>query len=244
MQKKVFCFLCAIFLFYSKRALSAREQLVQIAVEIVELDVSKSYRFGIKWIDTISAQESSIPGIFSVGDFARLDKLSAELKLLMEKGAAELLANPKLVTKNGSLATFQAGGEIPYIVSAGYGTVHVEFKPYGVILEIKPVIEPEGIILLNLKAEISSPDETTAVSLSGNTVPGLISRKLVSQLSIKSGTTITIAGLNQTRKERFKSGIPLLSEIPLLGALFSHDKTVERKTSVVIFVTPTILEEK
>jgi len=222
---------------------------VQIAVEIVELDLNKSYQFGIKWTDFIRAEERSIPGIFTIGDFVRLNELFADLKLLMEKGAAEVLANPKLVTKNGTTANFRAGGEIPYIVSAGNDKVHVEFKPYGVVLEIKPVIEPDppdgeagGNIVLSLKAEVSSLDYTVAVSLSGNFVPGIVIRKLDSQLSIKSGTTITIAGLNQTRKETIKSGVPILSGIPLLGVFFSHNKTIERKTSIVIFVTPTILE--
>ena len=74
----------------------AEEKLVQIAVEIVEVDTNLSHQFGINWIDAIRAEESSIPGVFAVGDFTRLTRTYADLKLLMEKGAADLLANPKL----------------------------------------------------------------------------------------------------------------------------------------------------
>jgi len=230
--------------FISINTIFARERLVQIATEIVEINLTKSQEYGISWTDLLHTQEKSIPGIFGINDFARLDKLTADLKLLMDKGAAELLANPKLVTRSGTTASFKVGGEIPYIVTGGYGTVNVEFKPYGVSLEIKPVIQTDENIDLTLKTEVSTPHEITGVYLSGNAVPAILSRVLNSQLSIKPGTTVTIAGLNQTRKETIKRGVPLLSEIPLLGALFSWNKVTNNKTSVVIFVTPTILEQK
>jgi len=221
----------------------AEEKLVQIAVEIVEVDTNLSHQFGINWIDAIRAEESSIPGVFAVGDFTRLTRTYADLKLLMEKGAADLLANPKLVTKNNTTASFNAGGEIPYIVAGENGQVSVQFKKYGVVLEIKPVIKSEDSIDVELKSEVSCPDESVFVSLSGNIVPGILSRSISSELNIKSGATITIAGLNQTRKERIKVGVPLLADIPVLGVLFGKNKIITKKTSIVIFVTPTILEE-
>jgi len=216
------------------------EQLIQIAVEVVEVDVNKTYEFGIKWIDTIHAQENSIPTIFSVGDIVRLSQIYGDLKLLMDKGAADLLANPKLVTKNNTIATFNAGGEIPYIASTSQ-QVNVIFKTYGVKLEIKPSITSDNYINVELTTEVSSPDESLAITLSGNTVPAILNRSIKSELNIKPGSTITIGGLNQTRKETIKSGIPILGSIPILGALFSRHKIVDRKTSIVIFVTPTIL---
>jgi pilus assembly protein CpaC len=218
------------------------EKLIQINAEIVEVDVSKTTEFGIKWVSNITAMETSIPSIFSLGDFARLSQVRSDLKALMDEGSADLLANPKLVAKNGTAAMFNAGGEIPYITSTTNGSVNVDFKPYGVKLKIKPTIEPDGYINVEVEAEVSTPDEKFTVSLSGNIVPAILTRQVKSELNIKSGTTITLAGLSQTRKENSKLGIPILGDIPIIGALFSWRKIVDKKTSIVIFITPSILE--
>ena len=222
-------------------AAGAEDRLVQINAEIVEVDVAKTLEYGIKWVNTLRTQEGSVPGVFDLGDFVRLNQVYSDIKMLTDEGAADLLATPKLVTKNGTVARFNAGGEIPYIMTTSVGAVHVEFKEYGVMLKIKPTIEKEEMIDLDIEAEVSAPSEYMSVMYNGNVVPALTSRKVESKLNIKSGTTITLAGLNQTRKETTKVGVPVLSDIPLLGALFSWRKIINKKTSVIIFITPSLL---
>jgi pilus assembly protein CpaC len=230
---------------FLRAAVSApdRQQLVQINAEIVEVDMDKTEQYGIKWINTIHTGETSIPAIFALGDMARLDSVFADLKALSEGGAADILANPKLVTQSGSTAMFKVGGEIPYITSTSNGSVNVSFKPYGVNLNIKPTVASDNIINVEVEAEVSSPDPLIYVMLSGNVVPAILTRNVKSELSVKSGSTITLAGINQTRKENSRVGIPLLCDIPVLGALFGWKKTVNKKTSVVVFLTPSVLEQ-
>ncbi|MBI3291416.1 MAG: type II and III secretion system protein [Elusimicrobia bacterium] len=215
--------------------------LIQVSVEVVEADMQRSRRLGVQWLDALHLEEASVPGLLSVGMLQR-GKLFADLQVLLERGAADLLANPKLITQSGAPASFHAGGEIPYLSAAGLGTTHVVFKPYGVHLEVTPRSESGGMIHLLLKAGVSSPDSAVSVSLSGNTVPGLLTRDVSTELTIRNGTTVTLAGLIQTRKETKTSGVPLLSELPLIGIFFSQQKVVHSRTSLVLFVTPTLLE--
>src|SRR5260221_12227601 len=98
------------------------------------------------------------------------------------------------------------------------------------------------MVELSVEAEVSSPDTQNGVSLSGSIVPRIRSRKATSALTLAPGSTLTMAGLLQNDKEWMRCGVPVLMHIPLLKYLFSHKVETIRKTSVVIFVTPTLLE--
>ncbi len=214
--------------------------LIQIGVEVVEVDEQKSQALGIRWVDQLRIEEQSVPALLGFGTLTR-GKVFADLQALMEHGAADLLANPKLVTRDGTVATFHAGGELPYAVSGTLGTVSVEFKPYGVNLKINPHLNENGQIMMSVDAEVSGPDAQNSVSLAGNTVPAIRSRTVTSQLTLSPGTTLTMAGLIQNEKEWKRVGVPGLMHIPLLGYLFSHRLSTNRRTSIVVFVTPTLL---
>lgn len=215
--------------------------LIQIAVEVVEVDELKTQKLGIAWIDRLKIFETNVPALFELGTFSR-DALFADLEVLMEEGAADLLANPKLVARDGSTANFHAGGEFPYATSGSLGTVNVEFKPYGIHLRISPHMEASGQITMTIDAEVSGPDTQNSVTLSGNVVPAIRSRQVNSQLTLAPGSTLTLAGLVQNEKEWKRKGIPGLMHIPWLGYFFSHKTQVNKRTSIVVFVTPIILE--
>jgi pilus assembly protein CpaC len=223
------------------RAAEQPKPLIQISVEVVEVDEQKSMNLGIQWLSTLHVQEGAVPSLLRVGTLTR-DAIFADLQFLEQNGAADLLANPKLVARDGTEATFHAGGEIPYASAASLGTVTVVFKPYGVDLKINPHLNEQNEIELSVDAEVSGPDAQNAVTLSGNVVPGIRSRKTSSQLTLAPGSTLTMAGLLQNEKEYTRDGVPVLMHIPLLKYLFSHKVVSRRKTSVVVFVTPTIIE--
>lgn len=215
--------------------------LIQIGVEVVEVNEDKAKTLGIEWFNTLHLQEVNVPALLKVGTVQR-GQVFADIRLLLTEGAADLLANPKLVTRDGTTASFHAGGQIPYIVSSGLGSASVEFKTYGVELQISPKVEADGRIALKLEAQVSSPDEQRGVSLSGNQVPGLLTREVRSQLLLAEGMTVTLAGLIQNQLQSQVRRVPFLSKIPLLGLLFRHTITSHRRTSIVVFVTPVLLE--
>jgi len=223
------------------------ERLIEISVEITEINNNKAKEYGIKWVDEISSGEVFIknasdvtvyPSLVEFNQWVRYTPLSAKLKLLQENGSAQVLSNPKLVTKSGAKARFLVGGEFPIAVS-GVSGGNVEWKEYGIITEILPKILPDGMIDVYIQAELSRLDWSNAVQ----GFPNIAKRQAVSNVIVKDQQTIVIAGLIENYKDKNTSGIPLLSDIPLLGILFKHTKTVDNKTNVLIFVTPKIIEQ-
>jgi len=223
------------------------EQLVEISIEITEINNNKAKEYGIKWVDEISTGElfitspegaTTYPSLVEFNDWVRYTPLSAKLKLLQDSGSAEVLSNPKLITKSGSKARFLVGGEFPIAVS-GVSGGNVEWKEYGIIAEILPKILPDKKIDLVIETELSRLDWSNAVQ----GFPNIAKRQAKSYVILKNQQTIVIAGLIENYKDKTTSGIPILSDIPLLGTLFKNTKTVDNKTNVLIFVTPKIIEQ-
>ncbi len=243
MKKVCFSFvillLCAVSLF--------AEQLIEISIEITEINNNKAKEYGIKWVDEISTGElfvtngegnTTYPSLVEFNDWVRYTPLSAKLKLLQESGSAQVLSNPKLLTKSGTKAKFLVGGEFPIAVS-GVSGGNVEWKEYGIITEILPKILSDDKIDLVIETELSRLDWANAVQ----GLPNIAKRQARSSVILKNQQTIVIAGLIENYKDKTTSGIPLLSDIPLLGTLFKNTKVKDNKTNVLIFVTPKIIEQ-
>ncbi|MCX5781444.1 MAG: type II and III secretion system protein [Elusimicrobia bacterium] len=235
--------------------LFAKSEMVEIAVEITEINNTKANDLGIKWTDTMQVGQvantvsgrvpttmpepiGNFPSLIKVGDWAQYTSLTAELKLLQEMGAAQILSKPKILTKSGTSAKVIVGGEIPIVATGNIGG-SIEWKEYGIKVEITPQIIGEEMIDIALNTEVSRLDYT---KMSGG-YPSIVKREAKSFVKVKSGQTITIAGLIETDKENVSSGIPLLCDIPVFGVLFSRKTTIEKKTNVMIFVTPRIIEQ-
>ncbi|MDD5021634.1 MAG: type II and III secretion system protein [Endomicrobiaceae bacterium] len=223
------------------------EKLVEISIEITEINNNKAKEYGIKWVDEISTGELFIqgahrtpiyPSLVEYNDWVRYTPLSATIKLLQENGAAQVLSNPKLVTKSGNKARFLVGGEFPIAVS-GVSGGNVEWKEYGIITEVLPKILSDGTIDVTIEAELSRLDWSNMVQ----GFPNIAKRQAKSNVILKDQQTIVIAGLIENYKDKITSGVPILSDIPLLGTLFKNTKTIDNKTNVLIFVTPKILEQ-
>ena len=223
------------------------QQLIEISIEITEINNNKAKEYGIKWVDEISTGELFVstpqdsvvyPSLVEYKEWVSYTPLSAKLKLLQESGSAQVLSNPKLVTKSGAKARFLVGGEFPISVS-GVSGGNVEWKEYGIITEILPKIVSEDKIDLVIETELSRLDWSNAVQ----GFPNIAKRQAKSNVILKNQQTVIIAGLIENYKDKNVSGVPILSDIPVLGTLFKTTKTVDNKTNVLIFVTPKIIEQ-
>lgn len=161
--------------------------------------------------------------------------LNAQLNLLAQEGKAALLAEPQLSARNGSKASFLAGGEIPYAVTTRDG-VYVQFKQYGVKLNITPRVDARGVIRATIESEVSSIDRSVT-TVAG---PALLTRKTETEFNVRSGETIVLSGLLQRESSKDIDKLPGLGDIPILGALFRSKSYQNKETELVVFVTPTV----
>lgn len=163
--------------------------------------------------------------------------LNAQLNMLAQNGKAAVLAEPQLSARNGSKATFLSGGEYPYTVSTINGPT-VMFKPYGVKLDITPRVDRNGVIRAIIESEVSSID----ASVSTQAGPGLLTRKTNTEFNVRNGQTIVLSGLLSRENSSNIDKVPMLGDIPLLGALFRSTRFVNKETELVVFVTPTVID--
>ena len=165
--------------------------------------------------------------------------LNAQLNLLEQNGQASILAEPQLSARNGAEASFLAGGEFPYSVSNLNGTTII-FKPYGIRLNITPKVDHNGVIRAKIDAEVSSID--ASVRAVGG--PALLTRKTITEFNVRSGQTMVLSGLLQRNASTDIDKIPLLGDIPILGALFRSKRFQNKETELVVFVTPSVVDSQ
>jgi pilus assembly protein CpaC len=159
---------------------------------------------------------------------------------LKTQGALRALAEPNLIAMDGEEASFLAGGEypIPVIQNSGERTsIAIVFKEYGVKLHFKPTIIDENHIRLVLEPEVSTIDFTTGVKFDGFLVPGLRTRRAKTGIELRDGQSFALAGLLDNNETRTMSKIPVLGDIPILGALFKSKSFQKQETELMFFVT-------
>ena len=167
------------------------------------------------------------------------------IQALEQRNLVQILAEPNVLAENGKEASFLAGGEFPFPVvqgaTGGVPVVTVQFREYGVKLSFTPVINPEGLIHLKVKPEVSSLDYTNALTIQGFTIPSLATRSVESEMILRDGQSFMIAGLvNNQVVEQF-SKIPGLGDLPLLGKLFKSRSISKSQDELLILVTPHVV---
>ncbi|WP_417763371.1 type II and III secretion system protein family protein [Shewanella sp.] len=170
--------------------------------------------------------------------FGIVSGLGSQINLLQQKGDARILSEPNLTTRSGTPASFLSGGEYPIETTSGLGASNVEFKQYGIQLDIEPYVDASGNITSNVKAEVSSIDPSVA---SANGTPGVLTRRTESVINVKDNETMVISGLVNSEMSKTIYKFPLLGDIPILGELFKSRDFRENKTELVIFVTPHVI---
>ncbi len=161
------------------------------------------------------------------------------LNALRQHDLAKVLSEPTLVTQSGRPAYFRVGGEIPYSVSQGLGAVSIEWKNYGTRVDFVPFVLGNGKIRLEVRPQVSEVDNTRS-SVAG--VPAIKVREVDTGVELEAGQTLAIAGLVQTRVEAQNRGLPWVSEVPYVGALFRRVKEENNDIETMILVTPEIVD--
>lgn len=163
--------------------------------------------------------------------------LTSRLNLGVSSGDVRVLASPELTAKSGGKARLQVGGEVPIPLAGAFGSTTVEFKPYGIILSIEPQIDADGIITAKISTEMSQIDP--AVTVGG--VPGFLTRSTGTEVSIKEGEMVALAGLVNSEMANAVDRVPAVSRIPILGRLFRSDDFRNSKSELVVLLEPEII---
>jgi len=164
--------------------------------------------------------------------------LDIQIQALEEKGVIRTLAEPNLVSMSGETASFLAGGEFPIPVPSGLGQIGIEYRKFGVGLAFTPTVLDDGVINLQVAPEVSQLDQASAVNIAGVSVPGLRVRRANTTIELRNSQSFAIAGLLQTTSSNNRNQVPWLSDVPILGSLFSSTSYQESETELVIIVTP------
>jgi pilus assembly protein CpaC len=165
--------------------------------------------------------------------------VDANLQALEQKGSIRELARPNLVAMSGQEATFLAGGEFPIPIPSGnLGTTTIEFKQFGVKLNVTPTVEDNGMIQLKVAPEVSELDPKDGINIQGFQVPAISTRRASTQIELRDGESFAIAGMFQRNYTNTINQIPGASQVPVLGALFRSSDWQRNETELVIIVTP------
>lgn len=241
-----------------------RERMIAMDVRMVEIKRSALENIGVRWDTAMSGPSFGIVGDIhrgsafdpggvaagvgletgsGVAPFSAMLSIASSIRsmisLLEQRGDAVVLAEPRLSARSGATARFVAGGELPIPQTGNLGAIDVQFKEYGVKFDISPVAGADGLIRAKVATEISSIDFDVNVK----DVPGLLKRRAETEVRLREGETLIIAGLLRQDAGGSIDRVPGLGSIPVLGALFRSRLYREQQTDLVVFVTPRFIED-
>lgn len=175
------------------------------------------------------------------GAFFRTITLAPTLNLLLQEGHARVLSAPDLVTTPGNQATFLVGGSYPIPYSTGLGQVSIQYKDYGVQLNVTPTLLGNGAVEAKISPNVSDLDFSNAVTENGFVIPALRTSTLSTDVITQAGESIIMGGLLRRVEQRTITKVPLLGDIPILGQLFRSTNYQNQESDVVFVMTPEII---
>jgi pilus assembly protein CpaC len=223
------------------------DRMVHFDVKLVEVRRSKLRDLGIRWRGDIAGPQARIavdtatPGVLQTRPtqayLGLLTDIDSRIRLLEEVGDATVIAEPTLSCRSGGTARFVSGGEVPIPIVDKLGGTDVEYKEYGVILDVKPVADANGGIAARIDTEVSQIDESQRVL----GVPGFLKRRSAADITMRDGETLIIAGLVNRLKSVAESGLPGLRRAPGVGRAFRARVHRDDSTELIVLLTPRVV---
>lgn len=200
--------------------------------------------------DRTGLQLSSTPPLSGAFDLVLGDAGNGALGVLSAlsgAGLSQVLAQPTLLVRSGETADFLAGGEVPVPVPQSSGgtngaVVTIEYKPYGVRLDVAPVVMGDGRIVLKLSPEVSELDYAAGVQLQGFTIPGFRRRSASTTVQLGDGQSYIIAGLSFSSSAATDNAVPGLGSLPVIGSLFKTRENSLERQELIIVATPRLVD--
>jgi pilus assembly protein CpaC len=238
---------------------------IDIEAQIIEISSDDAKKIGLQYSSVASKTKDTDTGFVTVTqndagtfyggeDYAgshntsnwllnHISSIDASIRLLVTNGKAKVLSRPSITTLSGETAKINIGGQIPLPITGTNGQVTVEYKDYGIRLEIRPTVDLNNNITSKVYAEVSSLDWSNAVTTNSFKMPGMKSRKAGAVINVPSGMTMVIGGLMNSEEGKNITKVPLLGDIPILGEFFKYSEKTQDKKELIILITPRIVNE-
>ena len=228
---------------------AAAERKLNLRVDFifVQFDKSKGYQFGVNMPGTIGgpgiarfdATRDFLAGAFTSAQAQIVNQPLPGLDLAASRGWAKVLKHSTVITANGSEANFSTGGEQNYVVSTGF-TANLTQISFGTDVKVLPRFDPVSREL-EIRLESLVADLTPPVG-GGTNLPGRNLSKLNTLVSLKLGQSIVLSGIRSSAQRHNVTGVPWLSQIPLIGVLFGSHADSEDEVEGAIYVVPSVIE--
>lgn len=231
---------------------------VMIEATIAEVTLNDTLRYGVEWFFssgnnrvsfstlTSGAISSLFPGFSYL--FAN-DDVSVVINALSRVTDVKVISSPQLMVLDNEKARLQVGDQVPIVtrtaVSVDDPTApiasEIEYRDTGVILDIIPRVNASGLVVLDITQEVSDVALTDSSQIDSPTIQ---QRRITSTVAINSGETVALGGLIRDINDNSVSGVPLISEIPILGNLFKSTSDVVRRTELLVLLTPRVVRDR
>ncbi|MDH0730847.1 type IV pilus secretin PilQ family protein [Pseudomonas sichuanensis] len=226
---------------------------VMIEARIVEAGVDYEKALGVRWGGPLYGQDSRLGsdlfvdlGVeratsgLGVGLLRSDILLDLELSAMEKSGNGEIISQPKVVTADKETARIIKGTEVPYQETTKSGATSVSFREASLSLEVTPQITPDGQVVMEVRVTKDEPDFVNAL----NNVPPIRKNEVNAKVRVADGQTIVIGGVYSTSQNNVVDKVPFFGDLPYVGRLFRRDALQEKKSELLVFLTPRIMSDQ
>jgi len=227
----------------------------QVAIEarIVEANLDYEKSLGVRWGRRLYGETAQLGkdvfvdlGVERAGSSIGLGLLRGgvlldlELSAMEKTGNGEIISQPKVVTADKETARILKGTEVPYQETTKSGATSVAFREASLSLEVTPQITPDGKVIMTVKVTKDEPDFVNAL----NDVPPIRKNEVNAKVRVADGETIVIGGVYSTTQNNVVDKVPFFGDLPYVGRLFRRDALQEKKSELLVFLTPRIMSDQ
>ena len=226
---------------------------VTIEARIVEANLDYEKSLGVRWGRRLYGETPQLGkdvfvdlGVERAGSSIGLGLLRGgvlldlELSAMEKTGNGEIISQPKVVTADKETARILKGTEVPYQETTKSGATSVAFREASLSLEVTPQITPDGKVIMTVKVTKDEPDFVNAL----NDVPPIRKNEVNAKVRVADGETIVIGGVYSTTQNNVVDKVPFFGDLPYVGRLFRRDALQEKKSELLVFLTPRIMSDQ
>lgn len=229
--------------------------LRQVAIEarIVEANVDYEKSLGVRWGGPLYVEDprpgkdlfvdlgvERVGGRIGLGLLRGDVLLDLELSAMEKSGNGEIISQPKVVTADKETARILKGTEVPYQETSKSGATSVAFREASLSLEVTPQITPDNKVIMTVRVTKDEPDYVNAL----NNVPPIRKNEVNAKVRVMDGETIVIGGVYSTSQNNVVDKVPFFGDLPYVGRLFRRDALQEKKSELLVFLTPRIMSDQ